>query len=642
MNHGEQGVYHKKEDIYPRQSQIRIMTGQIFGCYGADSEETARDMGRFYPKNPTCHSIGRLTVGYGTFDEENVSPDDRFFENDHVLVAFCGEIFDLPPGSSLDGQGYAGILATAYNKYGADCIAGIEGFFSLLVYDKREKKALFACDRTGGIRTGYYSILPDCFCFASGIKPLLTVRPPEINTTALYSYLRMGFAVPPHTFFKGIFQVIPGECMVVTDQGHTSVCLQPHIPCEDHSAGTLAARYMDTIRAAVRDRALLSPNKKTIVMLSGGVDSACIAALARECIPDLEAVTLDIGNERNKDAYYASRVAGFLGIKNHRHTVNAECLMELPRIVWHAESPVTSLLYYHIATHAKKHGDVVLGGSGNDGIYGTFSFHLDDVHRSRSPVLRLMKPFLTRIPGKKLPGWCLDLYRIYKPPGSIQDSVPGTELPGMYMDLYTRWNHEEISGATRMDPDTLRAKTLADIRDLLPPTGNVFERFRILDDRIFSYHYRTILGKNFPDACCLDLREPFMDRAVESIVMGLPEDMKNRTVGGKQVRKYFFKKYIAKELLPEDVVYRNKDVQGMPVTAWLNDIPGIKEAVIKKLRKDDAVFNSGKITHLLTSGSDLHTLRILCPLINYCIWKEMFITAGALNDSPRDLFYYLD
>jgi 7-cyano-7-deazaguanine synthase len=62
----------------------------------------------------------------------------------------------------------------------------------------------------------------------------------------------------------------------------------------------------------------MMPNKKAVVLLSGGIDSTTCCAIARSEGFDLYALSFDYGQRHRAELEAASRVAKFMSVKEHR------------------------------------------------------------------------------------------------------------------------------------------------------------------------------------------------------------------------------------------------------------------------------------------------------------------------------------
>ena len=132
----------------------------------------------------------------------------------------------------------------------------------------------------------------------------------------------------------------------------------------------------------------------------------------------------------------------------------------------------------------------------------------------------------------------------------------------------------------------------------------------------------------------LEARMPLMDYRVVEYVSSLPSLFKIKD----GVTKYLFKK-IASTKLPDDIVYRKKQMFTVPVGEWFKD--SLKETAYKILLADRTIerglFKSEMVKKMLddhVSGHGNYT-RQLRLLIVIELWHRIFI--DQMSFEPKEL-----
>ena len=139
-------------------------------------------------------------------------------------------------------------------------------------------------DRLGILPLFYYQDA-DQFAFASEIKALLPALPhsPEVDTASLDSYLARRAVLAPYTLFKGIRKLQPGHRLRVGPDG--GIDLAPYWVLPTGTSRQMSeVEAVDLVSDGLRDaveRALVA-DVPVGSLLSGGVDSSLIVALATE------------------------------------------------------------------------------------------------------------------------------------------------------------------------------------------------------------------------------------------------------------------------------------------------------------------------------------------------------------------------
>ncbi len=121
-------------------------------------------------------------------------------------------------------------------------------------------------------------------------------------------------------------------------------------------------------------------------LLSGGLDSSIVCAVARQHLPELH--TFAVGLEDSEDLKAARRVADHLGTIHHELIVDPESVLEeLPRVVAHLESFDQDLVRsavpcWLVSRLAAGHVKVILTGEGADELFAGYRYHRDYADRS--------------------------------------------------------------------------------------------------------------------------------------------------------------------------------------------------------------------------------------------------------------------
>ncbi len=141
--------------------------------------------------------------------------------------------------------------------------------------------------------------------------------------------------------------------------------------------------YTQQVRKMIEESVVkqLMSNVPLGVFLSGGLDSAIIAALARPHLDKLH--TFAVGVEGSSDVEAARYVAQMIGAIHHEYLFTAEELLaELPRIIYHLESFDQDLVRsaipcYFCSRLAAEHVKVVLTGEGSDELFAGYGYYKD-------------------------------------------------------------------------------------------------------------------------------------------------------------------------------------------------------------------------------------------------------------------------
>ncbi|MBE0431111.1 MAG: hypothetical protein IBX67_04715 [Dehalococcoidia bacterium] len=276
-------------------------------------------------------------------------------------IVFDGELFN----ERVPGQHDVELFTEFYRKHGRDCFSLLEGSYVCAVVENGE--VILARDQVGA-RPLFYGAEHGLFCFSSEMKGLIDHIRFDVNE------------LPPGHTYSTREGLRPFEPFV------------PEIP-EPETLKDAVAALRQLLVQAVQKR---MPGVQG-VSLSGGLDSAIIAAIAKEYNPDIHLFTGTIDHAPGPDLEHAIAMAKFLGLEQNLHIyriTDSDISSLIPRAVWHLESfdedCISGIISnYCVSRMAKQYADVVLVGEGADELFGGYRMVLknprvtSDAHREQ-------------------------------------------------------------------------------------------------------------------------------------------------------------------------------------------------------------------------------------------------------------------
>ena len=203
-----------------------------------------------------------------------------------AMLVFNGEIYNhealrrhlIAAGERFRSAGDAEVLCALLDREGTAGLARVEGSYAF-AFREGGDGALWLGRDPAGVRPLVYARVGTGLAFASTIDALramgfLTVTP---NLAAIVDVLRDGVVSGTHTALNEVLRVAPGALIRVDRTLHIT---QHAVPAPLEREEEESGEVLDALRAAVWDRLRL--DRPAGVFLSGGIDSALIAALAAE------------------------------------------------------------------------------------------------------------------------------------------------------------------------------------------------------------------------------------------------------------------------------------------------------------------------------------------------------------------------
>ncbi|HEV8176307.1 MAG TPA: asparagine synthase-related protein, partial [Gemmatimonadales bacterium] len=262
-------------------------------------------------------------------------------------MAFDGAIDNRPdfpaqagPGEPVASPVDDALLALAlFHREGTDGFARLAGQFALAIADPSARRLVLARDRIGYAPL-YFTLDSNRFIFASEYKALLAISsvPARPNRDAIQVIQSTKWTKPGATCLAGIHPVAPGTWLTVDLDGirtarYWDMPIQVVHNDEDRHVAALRSSFLGTLRRQVQ------PYRKIGISLSGGLDSAVMAAGVRHVAGDREVHTFTAGyGPDDRELVNAARVATVLGTQHHTTVLEPGDLPDLlPWMVWHLE-----------------------------------------------------------------------------------------------------------------------------------------------------------------------------------------------------------------------------------------------------------------------------------------------------------------
>jgi asparagine synthase (glutamine-hydrolysing) len=176
------------------------------------------------------------------------------------------------------------LVAAAYDRWGADCLARIVGDWALAVWDPRCKELILARDYIG-IRRLFYFPKPNSLIWCTYLEPLALFGDQfTLNGQYFAGYLALwpGADITP---YRQLFSVPPGK-FIRAQGGQINVQnywhFNPRAEIRYKSDTEYEEHYRHLFRQAVRRR--LRADSPVLAELSGGLDSSSIVCMADDVL----------------------------------------------------------------------------------------------------------------------------------------------------------------------------------------------------------------------------------------------------------------------------------------------------------------------------------------------------------------------
>jgi asparagine synthase (glutamine-hydrolysing) len=273
----------------------------------------------FYKSGSLVNEVAGVAVGWVSHPGSFADCMPVWNEDKNILLVFSGEDYqNRAPIEKLRGEGHeftasnASYLVHLYEQLGLQFLEHINGWFSGLILDLREKRAFLFNDRFGVGRICYLEAEAG-FYFSSEAKSLLKIFPHlrSLDVRSLAEIFSCGSVLQNRTLFSGI-SLLPGGSVWSFSQSQPAQkdkYFEPRLWEEQSPLGE--AEYYEQLKETWRSILpnYFPENQRAGLSLTGGVDSRMILAWA-PCPPgDLPCYTFSGRYRDCNDVKLARRLA---------------------------------------------------------------------------------------------------------------------------------------------------------------------------------------------------------------------------------------------------------------------------------------------------------------------------------------------
>ena len=547
-----------------------------------------------------------------------------------LSIVFNGEIYnfgDLRAELIAKGHGFRShsdteVILAAYREWGTECLARFNGMFAFALFDARQQTVFLARDRVGE-KPLFYHKANGVLRFASELKALLAdpALPRRIDPTALDCYLAMGYVPGENCMLQGFNKLPPAHALLFDLQsGEAKIWRYWQLPELDAASSRAVdeAALLDELEALLEDavRRQMVADVPVGVLLSGGVDSSLITAMAVRSSSQVQTFTIGFpGYGKLDEREHARLIASYFG------TCHSELMAEdasadlLPRLARQFDEPMVDssmIPTFLVSQLVRQHCTVALGGDGGDELFGGYGHYsrLQWMQSKLGPVPRPLRNGISLAAEKLLPvgvkgrnwlqGLGVELGKGLPLIASCFDATTRRRL----LAAQSGWCPQAEDVLTRrvpLHPDLLQRATRMDFANYLP------------EDILVKVDRASMLNS-------LELRAPLLDyRLIEFAFGKVPSHLKATA----QNKKILLKR-LTSCLLPPEFDRQRKQGFSIPLGEWLKGGPF--RALFQEVLRDPACsFDSGMVNSLLR-GQDkgLSNGERLFALVLFELWRREY------------------
>jgi asparagine synthase (glutamine-hydrolysing) len=524
-------------------------------------------------------SDGSVVLGHRRLAILDLSPTGaQPMENSNgtSIVVFNGEIYNheelrrelAAGGVHFRGRSDTEVLLAAYDAWGERCVERLRGMFAFAIYDQTRGILFMARDRAGE-KPLYWAEHRGGLVFASELKALMADSefPRRLSPEGLAYYLSFGYVPSDRCILQGVHKLMPAHCLSWPLTGGAPTIrrywdIPPTRPDERSSVDELTDELQHLLTAAVGEQ--LVADVPLAVLLSGGVDSSVVAAIAAQTSQQrVRTFTVTLPNDpRLDESRFARSVAQYLGTDHVELPLDQSSADLVQKLAVQFDEPIADssmIPTYLLAKTVSQHCKVVVGGDGGDELFGGYLSYQAAMQREqlRARLPRGARSLIAAIARRILPNGARGRNALMALEGETADGIAQSAVWTDPAD-YSRTSPWLSRQSQKYSPTLWRRNLVEEARGL--PGAAMAADFR-------SYLPEDILVKVDRAAmlCSLEVRAPFLDRRVIEFAY---ERIPSRLQVTPQERKILLKR-LAKRLLPPDLDIDRKQGFTIPISKWL-------------------------------------------------------------------------
>ena len=490
-------------------------------------------------------------------------------------VVFNGEIYNyqeirdelVARGHVFRSASDTEVLIEAYRAWGTQCLSRLNGMFAFVLYDEAKRLVFAARDRAGE-KPLFYTQANGRVAFGSELKALLSdaAMPRRVDPWALDYYLAFGYVPHDRCMLEGI-QKLPAAHALAYDLDKDILRTWPYwtlpapssepAPSVDDLTAMLEQRLLDSVRMR------LIADVPVGVMLSGGLDSSLVTAMAARVKPRIKTFTISFpGHGPYDEAPHAQAVADHFGTEHIVLPIEPATVDLLPQLARQYDEPLadSSMVPTSIVSRLiRREATVALGGDGGDELFGGYPHH--SWVQSQAHVQRFIpvsaRPWMRAAMAATLPVGLKGRNYLLGLSGDQHFSI------AQFNQLFDPTTRKHLVGAGRqsaaaMTPEQFKASLAEYDGTPLQMATRVDFRGYLPDDILAKVDRASMMH-------ALEVRAPWLDHRLIEFAFTLPDDLRATATERK-----ILPRRLASRLLPPSLDLTRKQGFSLPLDDWFS------------------------------------------------------------------------
>ena len=542
-------------------------------------------------------------------------------------IVFNGEIYNfleirsrlISEGSKFRSNSDTEVIIAAFAKWGVECLNELNGMFSFALHDSISNILFLARDRAGE-KPLFYRYNSGELRFGSELKSLLVDPALErrINYEALDCYLSMGYVPGGLCMLEGFNKLPPAHAILFNYiKGDFKIWKYwelPRVAPSKDNASNLLDDFEKLLEHSVSQQMIA--DVPVGVLLSGGIDSSLITAMAARGINRVKTFTVGFPKYKKIDEAGHARL-----IANHFGTDHTELILDevsvdlLPMLAIQFDEPMVDssmIPTYLVSMLVRDHCKVALGGDGGDELFGGYESYrkLIQFKRIASVAPRSILGGVSMISDNLLPVGFRGKNWMQRISANFDIGVP---YMSNFFDESTRKKLLSRFPAWECRAEKImRQRGVFDTDIIQSATRTDFENY-LAEDILVKVDRSSMLSS-------LEMRSPFLDKRVIEFAFGkIHSDQKVNNV-----QKKIFLKRLTDKILPKEFNRERKQGFSIPLSEWMFKSE-FKNLFNDVLNSEQSIFDKKIVQNLIKNQSrGFKNEERLFALVQFELWRKYY------------------
>ena len=624
------GVVNFKSPLIP-EDKIDIKKGTDLIKYRGPDDQ------KILSENKFCFGFNRLKI------IDLHAENQPYYTSDKSVIMMCnGEIYNyldlkkllLSKGYKFKSNTDVEVILHGYLEWGETLWNKLNGIFSIVILDRRINKLFLVRDHMG-VKPLHYFIKGDKIYFGSDYNSFSQIHNHKrsLNLSALHSYLSFRNVIGKQTFYKEIFDILPGT-RISYDGSKINENQFWDIPTTiDDDKGIKF--YTNEL-----DRLLEESVKKQIVsdvpvgaFISGGLDSSLLLSYLKKYKPDINTYISGFNVEGYDEFKYAEIVANHLGLSdpNRIQIDQTEYIDSIKETIIHKGEPISiphENAFFKMSNYMKKNISVVISGEGADEMFAGYG----RIFRSPHDYYMSKKPLLGRLIN-------------YSTNNEVRQKFDNPI--DHFLSRYSWFSDKEKKEFLNEDitNDKYNNYSFEYIESLFKKVSHL-NYYQSIYYLLGKLHLPNLLNRldRMTMAASVEARVPFLDVNLVEFASKLPTKYKlkwknqiykflskfynSESISEKFDTPKYILKHLAEKKLPKSIIYRKKMGFPVPLNNWSNKKFGeyAYDILMSSKSKSRDIFNMSKVEKFMKKGNynakeDLDGKKIWM-MVNFELWLQ--------------------